>query len=251
MKQVQDHNKKMLKKLYKSIRNTLLAPLVWQDFTDFKKLSKDNRFSLLVKDFFPQPFDKTRTTGFDRHYVYHTAWAARCVKKINPEKHIDIASSLYFSALVSAFVPVDFYDFRPADLKLSNLNSQPIDITNIPWPDNSVSSLSCMHTIEHIGLGRYGDSLDPDGDVKAIKELSRVLAPEGNLLFVVPIGKSAKIMFNAHRIYTYDMIIRLFPDLNLKEFAYIPEHHGKIQINPKVGTLNIGEYDCGCFWFVK
>ena len=108
-----------------------------------------------------------------------------------------------------------------------------------------------MHTVEHIGLGRYGDPIDPDGDIKAITELKRVLAPGGSLLFVVPIGKQPKIMFNAHRIYTIEMIQKLFTDFTLKEFAYIPERQGDMQINPNLSSLNVGEYDCGCWWFQK
>lgn len=241
----------MLKKLYKLLKNILFTPLIWRDFKNFKNINKEKRFPARLKDLYPQPFDKTILTGFDRHYVYHTAWAARCVKEINPEKHIDIASSLYFSGIVSAFIPVDFYDYRPADLQLSNLNTKAIDITKLPWDDKTITSLSCMHTVEHIGLGRYGDPLDADGDKKAIKEITRVIKPGGNLLFVVPIGSQAKIMFNAHRIYTYEMIIKLFSDLNLHEFSLIPENHGPMLKNPKVNNMKLGNYDCGCFWFKK
>jgi Caenorhabditis protein of unknown function, DUF268. len=109
-----------------------------------------------------------------------------------------------------------------------------------------------MHVIEHIGLGRYGDPLDPDGDLKAISELQRVLAPEGDLLFVVPIGKPM-IVFNAHRIYSYEQIAEYFSGFELKEFALIPD-------NPSEGGLihdatkeqaDSQTYGCGCFWFKK
>jgi SAM-dependent methyltransferase len=241
----------MLKKLYKLIRNTLFTPLIWKDLKLFRKLDKKNRFPVHLKDLYPQPFDKTILTGFDRHYVYHTAWAARKVKEINPQKHIDISSSLYFSCIVSAFVPVDFYDYRPAELSLSGLSSKHADLIKLPFSDNSILSLSCMHTVEHIGLGRYSDPLDPEADIKAITELKRVLAPGGSLLFVVPIGNKAKIMFNAHRIYTIKMIQELFADFTLKEFTLIPERHGDMQINPDIAVVQLGNYDCGCFWFVK
>jgi hypothetical protein len=36
-----------------------------------------------------------------------------------------------------------------------------------------------MHVVEHIGLGRYGEPMDEQGDLKAIEELKRVLAPGG------------------------------------------------------------------------
>ena len=124
------------------------------------------------------------------------------VKEIHPAKHTDISSSLYFSGIVSAFVPVDFYDYRPADLHLSDLTSAHADLTKLFFANASIDSLSCMHTVEHIGLGRYGDRIDPSGDLKAINELTRVVAAGGSFLFVVPVGKP-KIEFNAHRIYSY------------------------------------------------
>ena len=163
------------------------------------------------------------TTHFDRHYVYHTSWAARVLKESNPAKHVDISSSLYFSGIVSAFIPIDFYDYRPANLNLSNLNSKEGNLLSLPFADDSVQSISCMHTIEHIGLGRYGDPIDPCGDIKAINELKRVTAKNGSILFVVPIGKIPMIEFNAHRIYSYKQIVSYFDGFELKEFSLIPE----------------------------
>lgn len=242
----------LAKKIYKFSKNIILSPFIISDYQDFKKLDKNPRFTLQTKDFYPQVFDKTLTTGFDRHYVYHTAWAARRVKEINPKLHIDIASSLYFPGIVSAFIPVDFYDYRPAPLHLSNLNTKHADLTNLHFASNSIDSLSCLHTIEHIGLGRYGDPIDPNGDKKACAELSRILAPGGSLLFVTPIGKEAIIQFNAHRIYTYDLVKQLFPDLELKEFSFIPEKGTDgIHENASPTELNNETYACGCFWFVK
>src|SRR5436853_180080 len=83
----------------------------------------------------------------------------------------------------SAFIPVEFYDYRPANVQLSNLTAEAADLLALPFAEGSVESLSCMHVVEHIGLGRYGDPLDPNGDLKAIAELRRVLAPAGTLLF--------------------------------------------------------------------
>jgi ubiquinone/menaquinone biosynthesis C-methylase UbiE len=131
--------------------------------------------------------------------------------------HIDISSALYFCAIVSAFVPIKFYDYRPANLQLSNLSTDSADLTCLPFNDASIESISCMHVVEHIGLGRYGDLLDPNGDLKAISELKRVLSTNGNLLFVVPVGGTPRIMFNAHRIYSYGQVISYFQDFELIE----------------------------------
>jgi len=241
----------MLKAIVKKTKKIALLPLIIGDYFAFKKAAgRNGRFTVNLGDAYPCPFDKTMLTGFDRHYVYHTAWAARKVAYIKPEVHTDISSSLYFSSIVSAFVPVKFYDYRPADLQLSGLLSEKADLLALPFADNSVASLSCMHTVEHVGLGRYGDPIDLDGDLKAIKELQRVLAPGGSLLFVVPIGK-AKIQFNAHRIYSYAMIMEYFNDLELREFSLIPETSGSMIVNATREQADEEAYGCGCFWFVK
>lgn len=222
------------------------------DYKNFRILSScDNRFSMYWKDRYPCLNDNSSTTPFDAHYIYHPAWAARVIAKTKPAVHVDVSSTLHFCSILSAFVPVKFYDYRPADLKLSNLSSGSANIVSLPFPSNSIESLSCMHTVEHIGLGIYGDPIDPDGDLKAIAELKRVLAGGGNLLFVVPIGGKAKIMYNAHRIYTYRQIIEYFSDLQLVDFSLIPntpQSNGLIS-NATEDDANKCSYGCGCFWF--
>lgn len=238
-----------MKKLIKKIINVILSPFIFVDYFNYKKLDKNTRFTLKISDFYPQIKDKTITTHFDSHYVYHTSWAARKVREINPEFHTDISSSLYFSGITSAFVPVKFYDYRPAELKLSNLESLPGDLMNLPFAENSINSLSCMHTIEHIGLGRYGDPLDPNGDLRAVMELKRVLSENGSLLFVTPVGKP-RIQFNAHRIYSYEMIMEIFEGLNLVEFSLVTDSGDFIE-NANPDIVKEQKYGCGCFWFKK
>ncbi len=224
------------------------------DFIVFNRKKAEKRFSIRWKDFYPEIRDKTKATSFDRHYLYHTAWAVRKVKEINPILHIDIGSSLYFSSLLSAFIPAEFYDYRPPLLKLDNLGVKKGDLLHLPFEDGCVNSISCMHTVEHIGLGRYGEPIDPAADLKAIKELKRVLAPGGSLLFVVPIGGKAKIAFNAHRIYTYEIIMDYFKELELREFSLILEFE-----KDGIGIITSAtreqaekeSYGCGCFWFIK
>ncbi len=220
----------------------------------FEQMARESvqRFEFSRADLYPRMTDATATTGFDRHYVFHPAWAARILAQTRPDVHVDIASTLYFCTLVSAFVPVKFYDYRPANLDLENLSSESANLLALPFPTNSVKSLSCMHTIEHIGMGRYGDELDYNGDLKAMVELERVLAPGGNLLFVVPVGRP-RIIFNAHRIYSYDQIAHSFANLTLKEFALIPddEREGGLIRNASSAQANAQSYGCGCFWFQK
>lgn len=224
------------------------------DYIKFKNQSKNNiRFKLSWLNRFPILNEKTNNTAFSREYVYHIAWAARILKSTRPELHIDISSSINFIAVASAFIPIDFYDYRPAKLELNNVKVKHGDLMNLPFEDQSIKSLSCMHVVEHIGLGRYGEPIDYDGDLTAISELKRVLKKDGNLLFVVPWGKP-QIQFNAHRIYSYDQIMSYFSDLKLKEFALIPQDFkdGGLVYNPSKKLLNKQQIGaCGCFLFVR
>lgn len=242
---------------YGAVRGWLAALAAWPRFIGqwitFRRRA-DNRFSMALAHAYPCLSDATEHTGFDRHYTFHTAWAARVLAETRPAEHVDIASAVYFAGIVSAFVPTRFYDVRPARMDLANLKTGAADLTQLPFANDSLPSLSCMHVVEHVGLGRYGDRLDPEGDLKAIAELKRVVKPGGDLLFVVPIGEAARIQFNAHRIYTVPMIQSLFNDrFTTQAWALIPEDpaDGDLVANAPAEMLNRQFYGCGCFWFRK
>lgn len=219
----------------------------------FKSRQLENaRFACTWSDRAPCLHDKSVETGFDAHYIYHTAWATRILLKHSEmqNKHIDVSSSISFVTQLSAFMDVKFYDFRPARLTLSNLECGQADLLKLPFENSSIESLSCMHVVEHIGLERYGDPFDPEGDLKAIAELKRVLAVGGRLLFVVPVGRIARIQYNAHRIYRYDQIISYFDNFILEDFSYIDDA-GNFLESANSGCTEESVYGCGCFCFKK
>lgn len=236
--------------------NKLQIFLILGDLLRFiKSRTTKPRFKMTLRDIWPFPFDATGTTNFDRHYIYHPAWAARVLRRTNPSEHVDISSTVFFCSMVSAFIPIKFYDFRPAAIILNNLQCFAENLMHLSFPSNSIESLSCMHVVEHVGLGRYGDPIDYDGDLKAIKELSRVLKPGGRLLFVVPVGGVSRIQFNAHRIYTKQSVVEEFEKhgLTLEEFTLIPDSgkDGGLVENPSDELLQRQKYGCGCFVFTK
>jgi SAM-dependent methyltransferase len=222
-----------------------------RQFDEFSQLHDSRRLALRWEDRHPCLDDATAGVDFDTHYVFHTAWAARCVARNRPERHVDISSSLYFSALVSAFVPVSSYDYRTMNLGLSGLECGQANLLALPFADRSIASLSCLHVIEHIGLGRYGEPLDPEGDLRALRELERVLAPGGSLLIAVPVGRS-RIAFNAHRIYSHSQIVAALPTLRLEEFALVPDApRAELILDAAPSLADAQHYGCGCFRFTR
>ncbi|MGD9920017.1 MAG: DUF268 domain-containing protein [Pseudorhodoplanes sp.] len=221
----------------------------WRHFAKQARDLSDNRFRLDWSDRMPALWENSVTTAFDAHYVYHTAWAVRMVTGIAPKKHLDISSTLYFCTTLSATIPVEFYDYRPASLTLDGLTCGRADLTKLAFASNSVESLSCMHTIEHVGLGRYGDPIDPRGDLKAAAELSRVVKPGGHLLMVTPVGKP-RICFNAHRIYSFDQICAMFAAFSVVKTALVKDNRDFVCNSSKV-DFDSQSYGCGCFLLRK
>jgi len=204
---------------------------------------------LSISDFYPCINDNTLTTPFDAHYFYQGAWAFRKIKESEVKSHIDVGSEIRWVGLLSNITKVIFIDIRPFKTDLKNLIIKEGNILELPFEDKSIKSLSCLHVAEHIGLGRYGDKLDPEGTKKACSELSRILAPEGNLYFSVPIGKE-KTYFNAHRVHSAHTIINYFKDLKLIEVSGVTDS-GRFIENIDIDVLEKSNYACGLFWFKK
>jgi SAM-dependent methyltransferase len=143
-----------------------------------------------------------------------------------------------------------FVDMRPIDVNLKNLSVIDGDITNLPYGDGELESVSCLHVIEHIGLGRYGDSLDTGGSVKAIKELQRILKKDGRLYISTPLGKP-RLCFNAHRVFSPDFIISQFDQLSLVSFSVVDDS-GSFSEHVEIPEwVRDQDYACGMFCFTK
>jgi len=201
------------------------------------------------RDVWPQLFDRTPTTSFDEHYFFQDVWAARRVAELAPERHVDVGSRVDYVGFLTTFTDVVFIDIRPLEARLDRLTSMAGSVVNLPFPDRSVASLSCLHVAEHVGLGRYGDPLDPSGTRKAAKELQRVLAPGGQLLFSGPVGRP-RVCFNAHRIHGPREIVGMFDELELAEFSAV-EDDGTFSVDRDPAVLDGARYGLGLFRFIR
>jgi len=233
--------------LRKTIQAIKHYPKFFNDLLHYKMMFSAEKIKLI--DICPVLEDRTKTTPFDQHYFYQDIWTARKIIDNKTEHHIDVGSRIDLVGFLSTLTNITSVDIRPLEVKLKNFKSIKGDILSLPFSDDSVSSLSCLHVVEHVGLGRYGDALNPLGTKKACQELARVLAKGGNLYFSLPVGKP-RLCFNAHRIHAPKQIIKYFNGLKLVEFSGIDDE-GNFNENIKPEDLENQYYACGLFWFKK
>jgi SAM-dependent methyltransferase len=205
--------------------------------------------SIGLRDLTPKPEDRTEASPYDPHYFYQDVWAAGRIAERRPTRHVDVGSRVDYVGFLSVLTDVTFVDIRPLHVDLERLDSVAGSITALPFGDRTIESLSCLHVAEHIGLGRYGDELDPAGTNKAAGELQRVLAPGGHLLFSLPVGRP-RLCFNAHRIHAPTAVPRLFPGLELASFAGVDDS-GRFSRTLRPEDLENANYACGCFEFIR
>ena len=85
--------------------------------------------------------------------------------------------------------------------------------------DNAAS----FSSVEHSGMGRYGDPLDPNGDIKAVRQMHCMIKPGGLMFLGLPTSDDNKsyVVYNAHRYYGVKRLTKLLPteDWELLETA--------------------------------
>ena len=141
-------------------------------------------------------------------------------------------------------------DIRPLPINIAGLKFEQVDCMNMRHiADGSISSLSSFHAVEHFGLGRYGDPIDPRGHEKVISEMKRIVRPGGQILFGVPIGIQ-RVEFNGHRIFDPMTVIQLFEGFEVVEFSVIDDNNVLHEsVSPeKYRQLN---YGCGLYHLRK
>jgi hypothetical protein len=173
-----------------------------------KYIAQRRRFKSLggnIDKSYPVLIDFDEQAGEGRgHYFHQDLLVASFIAQRNPLRHIDIGSRIDgFVAHVASFRRIDVIDVR--DLKclghknISFLRSDlMVDNVNMHGVTDSVS---CLHAIEHFGLGRYGDPIDPNGHVKGYNNILKMLKPDGTLYISMPIGTKDVVFFNAHRVF--------------------------------------------------
>jgi hypothetical protein len=191
------------------------------------------------------------------HYFHQDLLVARRIFLSRPVKHVDVGSRIDgFVAHVAAFRPIEVVDLRPQTNKIPNVTFWQHDLTSLPpeWV-GYCDSLSCLHVLEHFGLGRYGDALDINGYRRGNDSLPKKLRQNGNLYLSVSIG-AEPIQFNTPSVFSVKTIKEMAQDrFELAGFSYVDDEgdlHEDAVIDPQALADNFGLlWGCGIFEFRK
>ena len=251
-------------KLYLLIKTIILnfKGLIYffRDRKTFIKLAKAQ--SIKIKGYYPILTDRFENAGLiDNHYFLQDIYVANKILSNNTTEHIDLGSSLNFLGhLLSSdkIEKVTMLDVRPLSIKINKLDFIQTDATNLKEiKDASIKSISSLHALEHFGLGRYGDPIDPLSCFKAMNSMKRVLAPNGLLYISIPISTTDEVWFNGLRKFSPITIINQFKELELLEFSIIHDfkvytyNDKNISAMLEKNEISIDSSDCGIFIFKK
>lgn len=216
-----------------------------------------NRLGGGITGFYPMLSDYKETAGVAKgQYFHQDLLVAKYIFESNPVRHIDVGSRIDgFVAHVASFRTIEVMDVRPLPQSghANILFIQANLIDHAMASDGIADSISCLHAIEHFGLGRYGDPIDPDGHKKGFNSLLKMLKPGGTLYVSMPIGLKSAVCFNAHRVFQVDEVLEWSNTnykIELSRFDYI-DGDGELHRNAPLISNPKMERGCGIYTFRK
>lgn len=230
-------------------------PVFLRDFHSLKSQADDE---FPFGRFYPCFQDRKAESGtVGGHYFHQDLLVARRIFQNNPARHVDIGSRFDgFIAHVASFRPIEVFDIRGLKNPPENVLFKKADLMDANFSlVDYCDSLSCLHALEHFGLGRYGDRIDYHGHLIGWENIHKLLCRGGRLYFSVPIGKQ-RIEFNAHRVFSLSYLLKLMEKkYSLEAFSYVSDG-GDLVKDPSMSAQAIADnfgcrYGCGIFELVK
>lgn len=227
-----------------------------QDIKKYNQMNQRENFSIKKENLHPIISDRGNPAGALNNYMLQDLWAAKLIYRSGMKKHYDIGSRVdgFITHLLAMDIEVTLIDIREYPGELENMKFIQADATTMDGiEEESIESLSALCSLEHFGLGRYGDPVDPEACFKCFDAIQRKMKAGGRLYIAVPVGKE-RVEFNAHRIFYASTIVDCFSDMELKEFS--------VGLGSKIDTdiKDIHKYDTydtkgagrfGLFYFIK
>jgi len=220
------------------------------DYFELKKQRPKDNTHFDFGRFYPCLDDRFGPRGHDKgHYFHQDLLVASRIFVNQPERHIDVGSRIDgFVAHVASFRKIIVVDIRPLKTHIHNVESFQADLMKEVPAElvESCDSLSCLHVLEHFGLGRYGDPICWDGYRIGFYNLLTMLKPGGKFYFSVPVGEQ-RIEFNAHRVFSIAYLLEIFSGrLRIDDYSYVDDQ-GDLHESVILDESNISS-NCGCFY---
>jgi len=232
-------------------KNSKYSPNIPVDFKNFFEVDLDrmkkNKRGFKVFEAFSYDGGNHPVNYID----YECEFAASCIKDFNPISILDIGSYRHFILGLLANYDVTTIDIRKRESMLINETILTTDSKELEIPSDTFDAIVSLCSLEHFGLGRYGDDFDIDADIKTFDEMRRVLKPGGKLIFSTTITRSApSIAFNRHRIYNKKMIDNFVKDMEMISEKFYSRTFGKfVSSYDEITSLPNNNWDvyCGCY----
>ena len=213
-------------------------------------------------NFYPCLHDHNQESGKSQNeYFWQDLIIARRIYEDAPIKHVDIGSRLDgFVAHVATFRDIEVFDIRPTKSEIPGVVFTQADLMSKNFLSNLkendyCDSLSCLHTIEHFGLGRYGDAINSKGYRLGLENMAKLLRPDGKFYLSTPVGKE-RVEFNANWVFDPRTIIEVASKnkLKIKSLTIFNAEQGIKNLEPSdENLLDIAkqQYNLGIFTFIK
>ncbi|MDF1756306.1 MAG: DUF268 domain-containing protein [Verrucomicrobiales bacterium] len=220
---------------FRFVRSFRNVPRFLTDWVKFSRSFKTEKVSGFDSGmiFFPQVGERHLAAGtVASHYFQMDLYVAQLICEREPIHHLDVGSRIDgFVAHVATSRPIQVLDIRPLNAVIKNITFQQADLMDegADWESKAAGSVSCLHALEHFGLGRYGDRLDPLAHEKGLRNLARLVKDGGLLYLAVPISVNPRIEFNAHRVFSFPHLKSLVSNSFEIESVAIVNDKGELQ----------------------
>ncbi len=244
---------------YKSVATVRALPAYFQNYRALARQRTKGADEFKFGKLYPCLADKSAEGGTATgHYFHQDLYVAQKVYQNKPQAHADIGSRVDgFVAHVAAFRKLTVLDIRKLTSTTPNINFVQCDIMNEPGPSLAFQydSISCLHALEHFGLGRYGDPINYRGHLVGFANLGKLLKPGGKFYLSVPMGPQ-RIEFNAHRVFSLAYLLQLVKaSYAIDSFAYVDDRgdlHTNVTLTADHISNNLGcTFGCGIFELTK
>ena len=208
------------------------------------QLQKEEKRFDLFKKFYSEP-----EIHPEMYADYECAFTAYYLREYQCKNILDVGSYRWFLYGLMSCHNLTSVDVRQRRQMVPYEKIVTTDAKNLPFPNRSFDTIISLSSVEHFGLSRYCDEFDVSADTQFFNEAKRVLKKDGILIFSTHItARKPFIIFNAHRVYSLEMIQDLCFGLNIISQKFYSRSTNSLCLYSEI-TNKENEWDnyCGCW----